>query len=181
MILEELEHARRRGAKIYAELVGYGMSGDAFHISAPCEDGDGAIRVMKATLEDAGVAPDVVDYINVHGTSTPRGDVVEVIAAKAVFGEHARRLALSSTKSMTGHLLGAAGGSRPASRRSSCATRSCRRPSTSTTPTPIATSTACPIGRARPRSSTRSATRSGSAARTGRCSSGASTNSGDTP
>ncbi len=110
VILEELEHARRRGAKIYAELVGYGMSGDAFHISAPCEDGDGAIRVMKATLEDAGVAPDVVDYINVHGTSTPRGDVVEVIAAKAVFGEHARRLALSSTKSMTGHLLGAAGG-----------------------------------------------------------------------
>ncbi len=86
------------------------MSSDAHHISAPCEDGDGAIRVMKATLADAGVGPEVVDYINVHGTSTPRGDVVETIAAKAVFGEHARRLALSSTKSMTGHLLGAAGG-----------------------------------------------------------------------
>ena len=110
VLLEELEHARRRGAKVYAELVGYGMSGDAYHISAPCEDGDGAVRVMRATLADAGVEPAVVDYINVHGTSTPRGDAVETIATKAVFGEHARRLALSSTKSMTGHLLGASGG-----------------------------------------------------------------------
>jgi len=110
LLLEELEHAKRRGAKIYCEVVGYGMSGDAHHISAPSEDGDGAIRVMRATLEDAGVAPDVVDYINVHGTSTPRGDAVETIATKAVFGGHARRLALSSTKSMTGHLLGASGG-----------------------------------------------------------------------
>ncbi len=110
VLLEELEHARRRGAKIYAEVVGYGMSSDAYHISAPREDGDGAVRVMRATLEDAGVAPDVVDYVNVHGTSTPRGDVVETIATKTVFGDHARRLALSSTKSMTGHLLGASGG-----------------------------------------------------------------------
>jgi len=110
VILEELDHARERGAHIYCEIVGYGLSGDAYHISAPCEDGDGAIRVMRATLKDAGVPPSAVDYINVHGTSTPRGDVVEVIATKAVFGEHARRMALSSTKSMTGHLLGASGG-----------------------------------------------------------------------
>lgn len=110
VILEELEHARARGAKIYCELVGYGMSGDAYHITAPCEDGDGAIRVMRKTLKDAGVEPGVVDYVNVHGTSTPRGDEVEVIALREVFGEHARRLAFSSTKSMTGHLLGAAGG-----------------------------------------------------------------------
>jgi 3-oxoacyl-[acyl-carrier-protein] synthase II len=110
VVLEELEHARRRDATIYCELIGYGMSSDAYHISAPCENGDGAIRVMKKTLADAGVEPSAVDYVNVHGTSTPQGDKVETIAIKGVFGEHARKMAISSTKSMTGHLLGAAGG-----------------------------------------------------------------------
>ena len=109
LILEELEHALRRGASIHAEIVGYGMSGDAYHLTAPCIDGDGAVRVMRRTLADAAVAPDEVNYINAHGTSTPPNDRIETMAIRSVFGEHASKLAISSTKSMIGHLLGAAG------------------------------------------------------------------------
>jgi len=110
LIIEELGFAVRRGAPILAEIVGYGMSGDAFHITAPSEDADGAVRVMRNTLADAKVLPEQVGYVNAHGTSTPHNDRLETLAIKKVFGEHARKLPISSTKSMTGHLLGGAGG-----------------------------------------------------------------------
>ena len=110
LVLEDLEAARRRGAHILAEIVGYGMSGDAYHVTSPPDDGSGAFRVMRNSLRDAGIGPSQVDYINAHGTSTELGDRVETVAIKRAFGEHAYKLAVSSTKSMTGHLLGGSGG-----------------------------------------------------------------------
>jgi len=109
IVLEELEHARKRGAKIYAEMVGIGFTGDAHHLTAPPEGGEGAVRSMRRALNDAGIRPDQVDYVNVHGTSTPLGDISETQALTTVFGDAAKKVKISSTKSMTGHLLGAAG------------------------------------------------------------------------
>src|SRR5690606_34614136 len=109
VVIESLEHAERRGATILGEIVGYGLSGDAYHMSAPAPEGEGAQRAMRMGLEEGGIDPSQVDYINAHGTSTPLGDIAETQAVKAVFGDHARRLVFASTKSMTGHLLGGAG------------------------------------------------------------------------
>ena len=110
MVLEEYEHAKARGARIYCELAGFGMSADANHMTAPCEDGEGAARCMSSALRNSQLNPQDVDYLNAHGTSTPLGDKAETVAIKRSFGEHAKKLVVNSTKSMTGHLLGAAGG-----------------------------------------------------------------------
>ncbi len=139
MMVEEYEHAKARGAKIYAELTGFGMSADAYHMTAPCEDGDGALRAMTNALRDAGINADTVNYVNAHGTSTPLGDIAETVAVKRLMGDAARNVVVNSTKSMTGHLLGGAGGLESVFTVWPFIIRSRRRRSTSSIRTPLAT------------------------------------------
>jgi 3-oxoacyl-[acyl-carrier-protein] synthase II len=146
VVLESLDSAIGRNAAIYAEVVGYGMTSDAYHITAPSEDGDGAVRVMRGALDDAGVPPEVVGYINAHGTSTPYNDKTETLAIKRVFGDHAFRLPVSSTKSMTGHLLAALEVWRRVSAFWRSGSRCCHRPSTTRILIRNAISTMCQSG-----------------------------------
>ena len=168
VVLEELEHARARGAKPIAEIVGYGMSGDAYHITQPAPEHEGGFRVMKNAVRDAGIKPTDIGYVNAHGTSTPIGDTLEAHAIRNFFGEH--KLAVSSTKSMTGHLLGGAGGLEAGVTVLALRDQILPPPSTSKTRTQVpATWTSSPTTRGRRRSNTRCRTRSGSAGRMGHC------------
>ena len=151
IVLEELESAKKRGANILAELVGYGLTGDAFHITSPGPGGEGGARAMNMALKSANMKPEEIDYVNAHGTSTPLNDKLETQAMKTVFGEHAKKLAISSNKSMIGHLIGAAGGVEASQRFSPCITARFRQPSTWTIQTPSAIWITCPIKCGKPR------------------------------